>query len=108
MKLAHIISEFRDQPPGTDAYQRLKEQSLQLIGDDPSNAAAYFLIFGFARSYVLLYEEEAVTVDTAHAAKAQMLDYLQRISDSLGLSTESRLQTLNDITTHYLNSTRIF
>ena len=108
MHLDHIISEFRNQPPGTDAYQNLKDQVLQLTGNDPSNATAYFLIFGFARSYVLLYEEEAVTVDTAHAAKAQMLDYLERIHKALGLPAETRLQVLNDITTHYLNSARIF
>jgi hypothetical protein len=108
MKLAHIISEFRDQPPGTDACQNLKDQVLQLIKDDPSNATAFFLVVGFARSYVLLYEEEAVTVDAAHAAKAQMLDYLQRIDDSPGSAAETRLQTLNDIISHSLSSTRIF
>lgn len=108
MKLAPIISEFQNQQPGTDAYQSLKDQALELIGVDSSNAAAYFLIFGFARSYVLLYEEEAVTVELARTAKAQMLDYLQQINDSLALPAETRLRVLNDITTSYLNSTRIF
>jgi hypothetical protein len=109
MNLTGLIAQFQGQQPGTDAFQQIKTGCLNLVGEDPVNATAYYLIASFARSYVLLYEEEAVTFDIANRAKAQMLDYLKRIHDvSQNASAETRLSTLNSITLDYLKSDRIF
>jgi hypothetical protein len=109
MNLTEVITQFQDTPPGTDAYKEVKAACLNLIKGDPHNAAAYYLIVGFARSYVILYEEEAVTFDTANKAKAQMLDYMRRIESALtSNSHEARLSSLNSIVLDYLQSERIF
>ena len=85
MNLAEIVSQFESGEAGTDAYVELRAQCLPLIETDPANAAAYFLIANFARSYVMLYEEEAVTVEVARKAKTAMLDYLHRIVAAQGV-----------------------
>lgn len=109
MNLTELIAQFEGQQPGTDAYEQIKTVCLNLVGEDSANATAYYLIANFARSYVLLYEEEAVTFDIANKAKAQMLDYLKRIHNvSQNASAEARLSTLNSITLDYLKSDRIF
>jgi hypothetical protein len=109
MNLTELISQFEGQPPGTDAYKQIKTVCLNLASEESANATAYYLIANFARSYVLLYEEEAVTFDIANKAKAQLLDYLKRIHGvSQNASAEARLSTLNAITLDYLKSSRIF
>ena len=50
MDFKTITTEFAQAVPGTDAFLKVKQQSLALINSDPRNAAAYFLIYGFARS----------------------------------------------------------
>lgn len=108
MTLTKLIAQFQNEQPGTDAYQQIKAVCLELVSEDPSNAAAYYLIASFARSYVMLYEEEAVTLDTANKAKAQLLDYLTRIHGAQNALPESRLSTLNSIAIDYLKSDRVF
>jgi hypothetical protein len=109
MDLTTLLAKFKQSPPGTDAYQALKDACLDLIKSDPNNAASYFLISRFARSYVLLQEEEAVTFEIAERAKKQMVDYLTRIhSANEHGSAENRLSSLNSIVLDYLQSERIF
>ncbi|MNR79921.1 hypothetical protein D3C72_106340 [compost metagenome] len=108
MNLAEIVSQFESGVAGTDAYVELRTQVLPLTEQDPANAAAYFLIANFARSYVMLYEEEAVTVDIARKAKSAMLDYLQRIVAVQNADAEARLAAINAIAVDYLRSEKIF
>lgn len=108
MNLAEIVSQFEAGEAGIDAYVELRAQCLPLVEKDSANAAAYFLIANFARSYVILYEEEAVTVEIARKAKATMLDYLQRIVAAQNGSAEARLAAINAIAVDYLNSEKIF
>ena len=107
--LTEVIAQFENSLAGTDTYKVLKAACLNLIKQDPHHAAAYYPIFVFARSYVILYEEEAVTFETANKAKAQMLDYLKRIESALSSdSQEALLSSLNSIVLDYLQSERIF
>ncbi|MBF8179629.1 hypothetical protein [Herminiimonas contaminans] len=108
MNLAEIVSQFESGEAGTDAYVELRAQCLPLIEKDSANAAAYFLIANFARSYVMLYEEEAVTVEVARKAKIAMLDYLHRIVAAQGGNAEVRLAAINAIAVDYLHSDKIF
>lgn len=109
MDLTTLISKFEQSPPGTDAYKTLKADCLDAIKSDPNNASAYFMVSRFARSYVLLHEEEAVSVEVAQNAKQQMLDYLGRIrSVAVHGTAESRLSSLNSIVLDYLQSERLF
>lgn len=108
MKLADLILQFKNQQPGTDSYESLRAACLELASEDSAYATAYYLIYGFARSYVMLYEEEAVTFDVANKVKAQMLKYLERIEAAQNSSADEKLAALNFITTDYLNSSKIF
>jgi uncharacterized membrane protein len=92
-----------------DAYEELKGVCMQLSKTDPDNAAVYFLVFGFARSYVLLYEEDAVPPERAQRAKRQMSRYLDILASALADgSTLARLSALNAVVLDYLQSDRIF
>jgi hypothetical protein len=65
MSFSDVVHEFSNSLACTDAFEDLKHECLQLSKTDPENAAACFLTFGFARSYVLLYDEEAVPTELA-------------------------------------------
>jgi hypothetical protein len=109
MTFTQIREAFEGAEPGTDLYKDLQRECLAMIKKEPANAAAYFLISQFSRSYVILFEEEAVTVDVAAKAKAQMLDYLTRLENvSTQTSAEARLSAVNSIVLDYLQSDRIF
>lgn len=109
MNFSDITLAFAESIPGTDAFERIKNQTRALIDQDPPNACAYYLIYGFARSYVLLYEDQAVSPDFADGAKAQLLSYLRRIEESLVADDPNdMLATLSGIVSHYVNSKRVF
>ncbi|MES2026567.1 MAG: hypothetical protein V4448_13530 [Pseudomonadota bacterium] len=108
MNLTEIVSQFETREAGTDSYVELRAQCLSLIDNDANNAAAYFLIANFARSYVILYEEEAVTIDVARKAKTLMLDYLRQIAAAQSGNAEARLSAVNAIVIDYLRGEKIF
>ncbi|WP_250621782.1 hypothetical protein, partial [Acinetobacter pittii] len=79
MNFQTILLSFKNQSTGTDAFKDLKnacEQSLKESQDTKEKAAVY-LIYGFARSYVILYEDEAVTTEFAHTSKTQLIAYME-------------------------------
>ena len=109
MLLKDVLQKFKEQAPGTDAYKEVKAKCLELMTSDPNNAAAYFLIFGFARSYVLLFEEEAVSPDLASRAKKQLEHYMDILCSAIADGTvEAKMSSLNAIVLDYLQSDRIF
>lgn len=109
MSFNHAVRSFSEWPACTDAYEELKSSCLQLSKTDPDNAAAYFLVFGFARSYVLLYDEEAVAADLAQRAKRQLVRYLEILASAIADgSASARLSALNAVAFDYLQSERIF
>jgi hypothetical protein len=109
MSLSDVLQEFSAWPPCTDAYEEVKAACLRLSRTDPDNAAAYFLVFGFARSYVLLYEEDAVPADLAERAKNQLRGYLEILASAIADGTPAaKLSALNAVVLDYLQSERIF
>ena len=79
-----ILTQFQTLSSGTDAFKQLKqvcEQSIPLATDS-SEQTALFLIYGFAKNYVLLYEDQAVTSEFAQAAKQQLLDYMLKLDSA--------------------------
>ena len=64
MNLAEIVSQFEAGEAGTDAYVELRAQCLPLVEKDSANAAAYFLIANFARSYVIPVSYTHLTLPT--------------------------------------------
>jgi hypothetical protein len=109
MSFNDAVRVFSDGLACTDAYEELKTRCLQLSKADPENAAAYFLVSGFARSYVLLYEEDAVPAEQAQRAKQQLTRYLEMLASSIMEGSPSaRLSALNAVVLDYLQSDRIF
>jgi hypothetical protein len=109
MSFNDAVRSFSEWPACTDAYEALKNRCLELARTDPDNAAAYFVVFGFARSYVLLYDEEAVPAELAERAKRQLMRYLEILASAIGDGSPSaRLSALNAVAFDYLQSDRIF
>jgi len=111
MSFSVIFENFKNLSAGTDAFKQLKnecENALQ-APNSSINQTALFLIYGFAKNYVLLYEDEAVESDFAQVAKQQLLNYMQTLNDALlNENTELLLLSQNQIIQHYMQSSRIF
>jgi hypothetical protein len=109
MSFNDVVRGFSACVPCTDAYEELKSQCLRLSKAEPENAGACFLVAGFARSYVLLYDEEAVPAAQGQAAHRQMIRYLEMLASAIADGGASaRLAALNAVVLDYMQSDRIF
>jgi len=108
MDFKTVTDQFAQSVPGTDAFLKVKEQSLALMAADPSHAAAYFLISGFARSYVILHDDEGITTEVANAAQTQLLGYMRAIEQSLDGGTQALLDVMNQIVLDYDGRRQLF
>lgn len=107
MDFKTTIAEFAQSVPGTDAFLKVKQQSLALMGSDPGNASAYFLIYGFARSYVILHDDEGITAEVADSAQAQLLSYMKALEPVLGHG-QALLEAMNQIVLDYDGRRQLF
>jgi hypothetical protein len=101
MNFSQANDQFEASAPGTDAFLGVKEQMRSLIASDPAHAAAYFLVQGFARSYVILHDDEDITVEFALAAKTQLLKYMRQIEAAIPHGEKSLLEAMNRIVVDY-------
>jgi hypothetical protein len=109
MNFTDLIQRFASQTPGTDSFLKVKEGALSLITSDSEHAAPYFLIYGFARSYVLLYEDQGIDPAFAETAKTQLLSYMTRLSDAFGSGkADDIVAAMNWIVLDYGRSGKIF
>ncbi len=109
MNFTDLIKRFADQVPGTDSFLKVKEGALALISSDSDHAGAYFLIYGFARSYVLLYEDQGIDPAFAETAKTQLLSYMNRLNDAFKSGSPADVvAALNWIVLDYGRSGKIF
>ncbi|NUG02656.1 hypothetical protein [Acinetobacter oleivorans] len=111
MNFQTILLSFQNQSTGTDAFKELKnacEQSLKESQNTKEKAAVY-LIYGFARSYVILYEDEAVTSEFANTSKSMLIDYMECLNEALLSKDDSAiLNALNQVSDDYIKSSRVF
>ena len=111
MTFQAIFETFQTLPNGTDAYQQLKNECEQAIirAENPLEHCSLFLIYGFAKNYVLLYEDQAVTPVFADKVKAQIVTYRHELNEALSTKDTSRILTaLNNVSKQYVGSSRIF
>lgn len=108
MDFKTITAQFARSVPGTDAFLKVKEQSLALLADDPSHASAYFLIYVFARSYVILHDDEGITTEVANAAQQQLLGYMREIEQALDAGAQGLLDAMNRIVVDYDGRRQLF
>ncbi|OIJ29364.1 MULTISPECIES: hypothetical protein [Acinetobacter] len=111
MTFQFIFENFKALSNGTDAFKQLKALCEQSISNDNNNldSSALFLIYGFAKNYVLLYEDQEITPEFAKKAKNQLIDYMSELNTAL-ISQDSNLilNTLNNISKKYFKSSKIF
>lgn len=111
MNFQTILLSFQNQSTGTDAFKDLKnacEQSLKESQNTKEKAAVY-LIYGFARTYVILYEDEAVTSEFANTSKSKLIDYMEFLNEALLNQNDSAiLDALNQVSDDYIKSSRVF
>lgn len=109
MTFSEVTKTFATSLPGTDSYVKLRKAMRSLIQDDPKNAAVYFLIFGFARTYVMLYEDQEVSPQFAEDNQKLMLLYLNILDEALKKQdAQSIYQALNKVVNEYENSKKVF
>ncbi|WP_392558963.1 hypothetical protein [Orbus mooreae] len=109
MAFSAVVSKFASSLPGTDTYVKLRQAMQQLIQEDPANSAVYFLIFGFARTYVMLYEDQEVSPQFAEDNQKLMLSYLHILEDALKKADAASLYSaLNRVVNEYENSKKVF
>lgn len=102
MNFSTMVTEFSTTLPGTESFKRAKRNCLDIIGRDPDQAAAAFLIAGFCHSYVLLYEEEALSFDFAQRNHALILEYMKTLDRALNMRDATALCTaLNQVVSEY-------
>ena len=101
MNFSQLTEQFSASLPGTDAYVKVKETLRSLMKSDPQHAAAYFIIFGFARSYVILHDDEGLSIEFAESAKQQLLGYMHKVETALTQDTATLLQAMNEVVLDY-------
>ena len=111
MMFQSLLEQFQALPSGTDSFKQLKNHCERQIktADLALEQTALFLIYGFAKNYVLLYEDQAVTADFSNAAKTQLLTYMQQLNAALATQDKALiLERLNQVTQDYMHSSRVF
>lgn len=109
MTFSDAVSAFSTSLPGTDAYVKLRQSMQTLIKRDPDHAAVYFLIFGFARTYVMLYEDQEVSPQFAEENQTIMLSYLKSLEQALNQNKPNELYlALNEVVNRYEKSKKTF
>lgn len=111
MNFQLVFEEFNALSNGTDAFKWLKNNCEQAIkkSDLLAEHCCLFLIYGFAKNYVLLYEDQPVSPEFSNAAKTQLLKYMQQMLIALNSQDSQQvLHTLNNISSKYMQSSRVF
>ena len=111
MMFQSLFEQFQALPSGTDSFNdHINDLAHQI---NTANLAieqtALFLIYGFAKNYVLLYEDQAVTAQFSNAAKTQLLTYMQQLNAAFETQDKALiLDRLNQVTQDYMLSSRVF
>lgn len=109
MNFSDACKKFADGLNGTDSYTELKHDMQRLIEQDPSNAAAYYLIYGFAHSYILIYEDQAISPAFAAKAKNTLFGYLNTLgTQGLPADPSAAYAAINQVVSDYERSEKIF
>jgi hypothetical protein len=110
MTFDDITRQFEHSPngSGTDAFLAVKDATRELMRSDPGNAAIYFLIYNFARNYVILHDDEPISTESANASKQQLLGYMKRLNTALSQDERTVLATASALINEYMDSKRPF
>ncbi|UUC50446.1 MULTISPECIES: hypothetical protein [Pseudomonas] len=109
MNFSEMVQRFAAALPGTDSFKQANAHCETIIQDEPFQSCAAFLIAKFCRSYVLIYEDQALEVDFARRNHRQLLEYMNKLDMALATHDHAVVhQALIDVVEHYAKSDRIF
>lgn len=101
MNFEQLCAAFEQAGGGSESYKALSKGALDLIEQDPANAAVYFLVATIARSYVLRYEEWDVTMDFAEKAQQVMAGFVRRLDAALQEGPLRSYAVLSEVAAQY-------
>lgn len=111
MKFKSVFDNFKALSNGTDAFKCLKNicEALIIENNNSIENSALFLIYGFAKNYVLIYEDQEVTPEFASKAKNKLLDYMSELNSAIeSKDPDMILSAMNNISRNHLQNSRIF
>ena len=101
MEFHEIAKRFEMSESGTDSFKRFYKDTFLLMKSDPGNSAVYFVVAIAARLYVHRYEDLAVDLATADYAKNKIVEFNNKIIQSLSLGAQERLIAIGEIAYDY-------
>lgn len=111
MSFQSIFDEFKASSSGTNSFLVLKKQcELELLeGQSFKEKSSLYFIYNFSKTYVLLYEDEPVTVDFSEKTKKQLIEYMDILSIAINTDDDIEiLNAINKVSYLYMKSSRIF
>ena len=109
MNFSEMVQRFAAALPGTDSFKQAKIHCETIVQNEPFQSCAAFLIAGFCRTYVLIYEDQALEADFARRNHRQLLEYMNKLDMALATQDHAVVhQALIDVVEHYAKSDRIF
>lgn len=101
MTFTDIAARFEQSGSGSDSFKALFKSAFDLMKEDTANAALYFLIGVAAKSYVRVYEDQAVTEEVSERAKAILVGYNRKVVEALAAEPAKRFELLSAISYDY-------
>lgn len=101
MNFDESAGRFERAESGTDSFKLLYKDAFRLMKEDASNAAFYFVIGVAAHGYVVQYEDQGVTPESADKAKDILVGFNRKISEALRSAPDVGLSLLGEVTADY-------
>ena len=101
MTFNDIAARFEQSGSGSDSFKALFKSAFDLMKADAENASLYFLIGVAAKSYVRVYEDQAVTEEIAERAKSIVVGYNRKVTAALATDAADRFRLASEIAFDY-------
>ena len=101
MTFQDIADRFERSGSGSDAFKALSKSAFDLMKEDSENAALFFVIGVAAKSYVRVYEDQAVTEAVAERAKTILCGYTAQVQQALAAQPAERFRVASRIAADY-------
>ena len=94
-------SRFAAAESGTDSFKLLYKAAFVLMTQQPADAAFFFVIGVAAHNYVLKYEDQGVSPESADKAKAVMVGFNKKIAQALASAPDVGIKLLGEVSADY-------
>ncbi len=101
MTFEELSQRFADAPSSIDATKVLYRGALELMREDPQNAALYFIIGVAGNSFVRTWEDQALTPQFLDVKKKQLQHILNTLLAALLAPPAERLRLAGEAAVFY-------